>query len=60
MPVLAIVGKILLSLVTSLLTETFIKKAVVLTLEKLAARTQTDADDKLLKAAKEAWGLGEK
>jgi hypothetical protein len=60
MPILGVVGKILLSLVTSLLTEAFIKKAIVLLLEKLSAKTQTDIDDKLLKAAKEAWGLGEK
>ena len=53
----AALGKVLLSMVTSLFTEAFLKKALVYGLEKLAKKSQTDLDDKLLQAAKEAWGM---
>jgi len=53
-------GKVLLSMITALFTEKFLKVAIVHSLEKLAQRTLTDFDDKLLKAAKEAWGMDEK
>lgn len=46
-----------LQLLTSLVTEAFLKRAIVLALEKAAARTESDIDDKLLAAAKEAWGM---
>jgi uncharacterized protein with von Willebrand factor type A (vWA) domain len=54
---LAPIGKILLSLLASLLTEAFLKRAVVLVLSKLVDKTKTDIDNELLKAAKEAWGI---
>lgn len=41
----------------SLLTEAFIKRALVVALEKLAKKTKTDTDDKLVQAAKETWGI---
>lgn len=41
----------------SLLTEAFIKRALIVALEKLAKKTQTDTDDKLVQAAKETWGM---
>lgn len=50
-------GKVMLSMVTALFTETFLKKAIVYGLEKIAKKSQTDLDDKLLQAAKEAWGM---
>ena len=51
----AALGKTLLHLLTSLMTEKFFKTAIVAGLEKLVKRTQNDLDDKLLQAAKEAW-----
>jgi hypothetical protein len=57
---LATLGKVLLSMVTALFTEKFLKVAIVSGLEKLSAKTQSDLDDKLLAAAKEAWGMDEK
>lgn len=53
----AALGKTLLHLLTSLMTEAFFKKAIVASLEKLVKRTQSDLDDQLLAAAKTAWGL---
>jgi hypothetical protein len=53
---LAALGKVLLSMLTALFTEKFLKIAIISGLEKLSAKTQNDLDDKLLAAAKEAWG----
>jgi len=60
MGMLSAVGKVLLSMITALFTEKFLKTAIVNGLEKLAAKTQSDLDDKLLTAAKEAWGMSDK
>lgn len=60
MSLLAAAGKVLLSMLTALFTEKFLKVAIVEGLEKLAAKTQSDLDDKLLQAAKEAWGYEKK
>jgi hypothetical protein len=40
-----------------LATETFLKKAGIIALEKIAAKTETDADNRLLESAKEAWNV---
>ena len=53
----ATLGTIAMSMLTQLLTKTFIRKLVVVLLEKLVKRTETDIDDKLLEAAKKSWGL---
>jgi len=53
---LTALGKVLLSMFTALFTEKFLKVAIIHGLEKLVTRTQSDLDDKLLAAAKEAWG----
>lgn len=50
------IGIALLHMLSALATETFIKKAAILLLEKVSAKTASDLDDKLLAAAKEAWG----
>ena len=55
MTMLAAVGKILLSLLTSLLTEKFLKKTVIVVLEKVVNKTESDLDNQILAAAKEAW-----
>lgn len=54
--ILATLGKVLLGLLTSLLTEKFLKKTIIAFLEKVVDRTQSDLDNKILAAAKEAWG----
>jgi hypothetical protein len=57
---LTALGKVLLSMFTALFTEKFLKIAIVSGLEKIASKTQSELDDKLLAAAKEAWGMDEK
>lgn len=59
MGMLSAVGKVLLSMVTALFTEKFLKVAIISGLEKLSTKTQNDLDDRLLVAAKEAWGYKE-
>lgn len=54
-PIVGILGKIGMQLLMSLMTEAFLKRAVLIGLEKLVKRTESDADDQLLAAAKEAW-----
>ena len=52
---LGALGTAALKMLTALITEAFIKKAVVIALEKLVVRTASDADDRLLREAKKAW-----
>lgn len=51
----SVLGKVLMQLGTSLLTEKVLKKAIIFALESVAKRTDTDIDDKLLQIAKEQW-----
>lgn len=53
--ILATLGKTLLGLFMALLTEKFLKKTIIASLEKIVDRTQNDLDNKILAAAKEAW-----
>ena len=53
----AVLGKVGMSLVMSLMTEAFIKKLLVAALEYLVKKTESDVDDKVLAAAKESWGM---
>lgn len=46
----------LAGLLMKLLAEPFLKKAIIIGLEHLVKMTETEADDQLLTAAKEAWG----
>lgn len=55
--ILKTVLSVLGSLLTSLMTERFLKQALVIGLEKLVKRTATDADDKLLQEARKEWGV---
>lgn len=48
-------GKVLLSMMTSLVTESFLKKAILLGLEKLVAAKGNDLEKQLLEAARQAW-----
>jgi hypothetical protein len=52
----AALGKSVISLLMALLTERFLKKGIIAILEEVADKTQSDLDNKLLAAAKEAWG----
>lgn len=45
-----------MSMLTSLMTEKFLKKAIIAGLEKVVDKTKSDLDDRLLAYAKEAWG----
>jgi hypothetical protein len=60
MGMLSAAGKVLLSMITALFTEKFLKVAIINGLEKLVNKTESDLDNKLLAAAKEAWGYEEK
>ena len=55
--ILRTLGGILLGMGMSLLTEKVIKSLIVLGLEKLVKKTESDADDKVLQEAKKAWGV---
>lgn len=57
--ILTALGKTLMAMLTSLMTEKFLKKAIIAGLEKLAVKTKSDLDDQLLKYAKEAWMLAD-
>ena len=54
---IAAVGKVLVNLVAQLATQQFVKDAVVIGLEKLVKKTESDVDDRLLNAAKKSWGM---
>ena len=49
--------QVLISMASSLLTESFLKHAVVIGLEKVVKRTGSDTEAQLLAAAKQAWGM---
>ena len=55
--VIATVGKVLVNLVAQLATQQFVKDAVIIGLEKLVKKTESDVDDRLLNAAKKSWGM---
>jgi hypothetical protein len=55
--ILAALSHALIQMLMSLLTEDFLKKAIVYGLDKLVKLTESDLDDKVLSAAKEAWGM---
>lgn len=57
--VLHTVGAVAIKMLTQLATESFLKKAGIIALEKIAAKTETDADDKILQSAKEAWNMND-
>ena len=51
MPVWGVLSRMLIGL----LSEAFIKKAMIIGLEHLVKKTETKEDDELLAAAKKAW-----
>lgn len=59
MPILQTIGitvvKLLLGMLTSLLTETFLKAIIIEALQMLVNRTDNEWDNRLLEKAKEAW-----
>lgn len=55
--ILSAIGKVGISLLSSLMTEAFLKKALIVGLEKLVKKTESDVDDQLLDAAKKAWNV---
>ena len=57
--ILKVVGVSLANLGAALITEAFLKKIIIIALEKLVKKTETDVDDKILQLAKEAWNEAE-
>ncbi len=53
----AVLAGVGVSMVRQLVTERFLKRMVVLALEKLVNKTQDDWDNKLLEEAKRAWNV---
>lgn len=49
------VGAVLLRMIMGLISERFIRQAVIMALEKLVKMSATEEDDKLLQLAKESW-----
>lgn len=54
---LGALGKVAISLLMSLMTESFIKSMIVHALQSLAKKTASDADDKLVNDIKTAWNV---
>lgn len=52
-----VLAKVGFNLIASLVTEDFIKKLIVHTLQMVVKRTAADTDDKLLKDVAAAWGV---
>lgn len=50
-----VMGKVLVSMVTSLFTEAVLKKLIVLALEKVVAKTENEIDNQVLAECKKAW-----
>ncbi len=48
-----------MTMLTSLMTEKFLKRAIISALEKVVDKTSSDLDNQLLIYAKEAWLIGE-
>lgn len=57
--ILKVIGVSLANLGAALITEAFLKKIIIIALEKLVKKTETDVDDKILQLAKEAWNEAE-
>ncbi len=57
--ILTALGKTLMTMLTSLMTEKFLKRAIISALEKVVDKTSSDLDNQLLIYAKEAWLIGE-
>lgn len=53
----SMLGRTLLAMLTSLLTEEFLKRAVIDILEKLVANSKSELEMKLLDAARDAWKM---
>jgi hypothetical protein len=58
-PVLAAAGSTVVKMLLQLLTEKFLREAIIVALEKLVVLTETDVDNQLLEAAKAAWSVPE-
>ena len=49
-------SKALISMLTSLLTESVLKKLIILGLKKVVDKTQNETDNQILSVCLEAWG----
>lgn len=50
-----VLGSTLMSMLTALITEKFLKRLLIQALESLVKKTATEADDKLLQDMKAEW-----
>ena len=57
MPFVMTLVKMTISLISTLLTQGVLKQIIVLGLEKVALKTKSDVDDKLLAIVKKEWGV---
>jgi hypothetical protein len=53
--VLKMIGSTLIAMITRLASEKVLKKLIIIGLEKVVTKTESDVDDKLLAEAKKAW-----
>lgn len=53
----ATLGGVLVKMAAQLVTEAFLKRAIVSALEAAVKKSETPEDDKLLQEAKKAWGM---
>lgn len=59
MPILSAAGKMLLGILASALSENLVKNMIIIGLEKLSKKTDTDVDDRLLATLRSDWGINE-
>ena len=50
-------GAVLVKMAAQLVTEAFLKRAIITGLEAAAKKSETPSDDELVRAAKAAWGV---
>ncbi len=53
--VVSLLLSVIVDLAMSLVAKTFVRKTIILVLERLVKMTETDLDDQVLAAAREAW-----
>lgn len=51
-----VLGKVAISMVSSLITESFLKALIVHGMERVVDKTSNTLDNQVLDAAKKAWG----
>lgn len=55
--IVSTLGRVGLTMVTSLLTERFLKKFTIRIAEAVVKKTKSNADDKVVQDIKQEWGI---